>query len=188
MPAAQAPRCVRRARYRRPGLDLPDDHRSHLRMRWADLERSLQIGRYAGLRPSHAAKAIAELIELGKLFRTDDGKLFNRFADNELVERAELGEKRAAAGSKGGRSRVQGGANGDQSGRNGDQGGKKPEARKRRNGGKRPIRRSNCFYARAREEKRREERIPPTPQTDEDGDGQKPDEPLTAEDRARLAR
>jgi hypothetical protein len=114
------------------------------------------IGRYAGLRPSHAAKAISELIELGKLFRTDDGKLSNRFANNELEERAELGEKRAAAGSKGGRSRVQGGANGDQSGTNGDQGGKKP---KRENAGTAENGQSGQAIASTRaQEKRREEK------------------------------
>lgn len=60
------------------------------------------IGKYACLRTSHTARAIAELVERGKLYITPDGRLMNPRADGELARRKDLSETRANAGSKGG--------------------------------------------------------------------------------------
>jgi hypothetical protein len=138
------------------------------------------IGRIRRSPASHAAKAISELIELGKLFETTDGRLFNQFArDNELGDRAGLSVKSARPGLE--RWEVRGSRVSRKRGPEWKKRGsewKQPEARKvseetAENG---QSEKANAFYARAREEKRREERIPPTPQTrgKEDGDGQKP--------------
>jgi uncharacterized protein YdaU (DUF1376 family) len=57
------------------------------------------IGRYCGIGGTKCARAIAELLERRKLFLTDDGKLMNPRAVDELAKRAEVTEARSRAGS-----------------------------------------------------------------------------------------
>lgn len=69
------------------------------------------LGRRTGYRPSHVAKIIDRLIELGKLKRTDEGGLMNPFAEREIAEGAEIAlasaKKLSRAGKKSAEKRQQ---------------------------------------------------------------------------------
>jgi hypothetical protein len=58
-------------------------------------------------RPKRLEKAVAELLDAGKLVGTATGELHNDFAMHELAQLGELSQSRAAAGGKGGKVRAQ---------------------------------------------------------------------------------
>lgn len=135
-----------------------------------------------------ASAAITDLIRLGKLIETSDGRLFNRRAQGELGDRIRLSETRSSAGKQGGRpkkpseetiesaskvlrERAESSANARDNSEKPAENGHSPKPK--------------AFHARVREEQIREE-SPPTP-PGADGDGQMPDQPMTDAERAEAA-
>ena len=66
----------------------------------ADSDRAL--ARRTGLTPQKVADALAKLCESGKLFRTNDGRLMNEIAQEEISHTKSISRKHAESGKKGG--------------------------------------------------------------------------------------